>query len=270
MGVRLVVEVLDHAPPDLDRAERLVLIAIAEKARDSTRLSQCGREFLLRRSGLGPRGLRKVFERLAAHGWEVRVPIGIDRLGRPLYAVPGVQSTYRVPAFLRGKGELEDPDKGELEDRQAVPEDRQAVPEDRQAVPEDPPVPHPSSLKQQHARKRATRQPDHLRMIMDRVGASAEEAAAVAAAVDAEKHPDNLPGFLRRLAADGELGDWLARVRVERGRAAAAADEAEHRARIRGEPWCEHGHAGGHIPSPAGWVSCHIERRRLRAAGGRT
>lgn len=263
MGVRLIAEVRKHAPPGLDRAERLVLLLIAEDARDSTRVSRCGREALLRGTGLGPRGLRYVFERLAAHGLEVRVPIGTDRAGRPLYAVPGVQSTYRVPVFSAAKGELESLLKGELEVRQADPQTRQAEPHVRQADPEIPPSRQPSAVRQQRPQR-------HIALIMKSTGATAVEAEAVAAAVDAEKHPANLSGFLRRLAADGELGDWLVRVRAERGQAAAAADQAEHRARIRREPWCEHGVPGGHLVSPAGWVACQAERARLRAAAGRT
>lgn len=267
MGYRLVSEVLRHAPAYLDGSERTVLLAIAEDARDSTRISHCGRKPLLVASGLGPRGLRKVFERLARHGFEIRVPIGMDKLGRPLYAVPGQQSTYRVPVFSGLKGELEDPLKGELQDRQADRQDRQAVPEDREAVPGDPPFSQPSAVMQQHRAGRGARPPAHIAMIMKSTGASEDEALAVADLVSREKTPDHLGPFLRRLRDDGELPDWLERVRAATARSSMAA----WRASLKSQPACEHGVPGGHLPEPGnpGWVACPIERRRLQAAGGR-
>ncbi len=266
MGVRLVVEVLDHVPPELGRPERLVLIAIAEKARDATRLAQCGRQFLLRRTGLGPRGLRYVFERLAERGLEVRVPIGIDKLGRPLYAVPGVQSTYRVPLFAHAKGETNDPLKGELQVRQADVQTRQADMAVRQADADIPPVPQPSVPQQQAARARGARPPAHIQMIMDRTGATADEALAVADLVAVEKTPKDVARFVRHLAQEDELDVWLDRVRAERAR----LSHADFRRWLGTQPECDHGVPGGHIADPgSGWVACPIERRRLRAAGGR-
>src|SRR5213595_3760641 len=104
MGIRLFVEVLDHAPAELTAAERLVLVVLAENARDATREAYPGRDVLLRRTGLGVRGLKHVFERLAKRGLEVRVPVGTDASGRPLYAFAGQRTLFRIPEFAAAIG----------------------------------------------------------------------------------------------------------------------------------------------------------------------
>jgi hypothetical protein len=105
MGVRMMVEILDHAPPELSPAERLVLIAIAEDARDGgSRTCSPGVDMLCRRTGLSEEGLRKVFQRLAKHGLEIRVAIGKGKSGRLVFAKPGVRTTYRVPVFVAEEG----------------------------------------------------------------------------------------------------------------------------------------------------------------------
>jgi hypothetical protein len=106
VGVPLITEVLDYAPADLTPAERIVLVALAEKANDTTRLVWTSRKestqaMLLRRSGLSESGLRKVFGRLADKELEVRVPIGTDKHGRPVFAHEGRSTDFRVPV-LRG------------------------------------------------------------------------------------------------------------------------------------------------------------------------
>lgn len=140
MGIKLVVEVLDHCPPEASPAERLVLLALAEKARDETRVvlpsrldgpcTRCGlpeagcagrdgrgragtccqecrhretvRETLLRRTGLSPEGLTKVLRRLAARtpSLEVRVPLRHDARGRPVFAWEGVDGRFRLHELI--------------------------------------------------------------------------------------------------------------------------------------------------------------------------
>ncbi len=97
MGIRLVQEVLHHAPDGLDTAARLVLVVIAQDANDMTRVGYPGMDVLARRSGLSPDAVQKVLRRLASHGLEVRVPLGKDKNGRLFFAARGRQSTYRVP-----------------------------------------------------------------------------------------------------------------------------------------------------------------------------
>lgn len=104
MGVKLMVEVLDHAPDDATPAERLLLVALAEKADDQTRRviwarGENPRDVLQRRLGTSDSGLRKVMARLAARGCDPRVPLAIDRHGRPVYAHEGAAAEYVVPVL---------------------------------------------------------------------------------------------------------------------------------------------------------------------------
>ena len=99
-----MVEVLKHAPAELGPSERMVLMAIAEDARDATRESWAlTRAELGRRTGMKPDALKKAFQRLARAGLEVRVPLSFTEAGKPVYAYEGKQSTYRLPPLKRGE-----------------------------------------------------------------------------------------------------------------------------------------------------------------------
>ncbi|MDT0305087.1 helix-turn-helix domain-containing protein [Streptomonospora wellingtoniae] len=100
MGFKLYRHVFDHAPDGLDSAARLVLLAIADDANDETRESlYLGQELLCHRTGLTPATLKKALQRLATAGYELRQPIGTDAVGRPIYALKGHHTVYRVPVF---------------------------------------------------------------------------------------------------------------------------------------------------------------------------
>ncbi|WP_026454836.1 helix-turn-helix domain-containing protein [Saccharomonospora iraqiensis] len=102
MGIRLYVEVLDHAPAELTSNERLLLLVIAEKANDDTRRAVFPNpDRLLHRLGMSEDGLRKVCQKLAARGYEARIPVGTNKAGRPVYAYKGHAVDYRVPVFPR-------------------------------------------------------------------------------------------------------------------------------------------------------------------------
>lgn len=99
VGIRLIVEVLDHAPAELTPPERLLLVALAEEARDDTRRCWPGMETLTRRMGLSARRVRQVLAELAQRGYEVRVPSGVDKHGMPVFASKGHRTVYGVPPF---------------------------------------------------------------------------------------------------------------------------------------------------------------------------
>jgi hypothetical protein len=104
MGVRLMVEVLDRCPADASLAERLLLVALAEKASDETRRviwsrGESPREVLRRRLGVSDSGLTKAFARLAHRGLDPRVAITKDKRGRPVYAYEGTAVEYVIPAL---------------------------------------------------------------------------------------------------------------------------------------------------------------------------
>ena len=99
MGYRLYRHVLDHAPAELTSGERLVLLVIADDANDNTRIGWPGVDLIMHRSGLGETGVKRALGRLAERGLEARVPIAEDAKGRPIFAVRGRRTTYRVPVF---------------------------------------------------------------------------------------------------------------------------------------------------------------------------
>lgn len=107
MGIRLVVEVLDHAPADLTAVDRLVLIVLAEQANDQTRECWPGWELIARRmqwAGYrdgGKNAVSKALANLARRGVEVRVPIGATDDGKAVYAAHGRRTTYRIPPLRR-------------------------------------------------------------------------------------------------------------------------------------------------------------------------
>jgi hypothetical protein len=99
VAIELICEVLKHAPQDLSSAERLVLVVIAEAANGATRKCWPKRETIAHRAGLELSGLKKVFQKLAARGLEVRIPIGKDKKGGLVFAHEGHQTEYLLPRF---------------------------------------------------------------------------------------------------------------------------------------------------------------------------
>lgn len=99
MSYRQVAAVLDHAPASLTPAEALILVAIAEQLRGPGDTRQIGTDELARRSRLGKSALRDAIARLARRKIHIRIPVGTDRLGRPLYALPGIAPRWTIPDF---------------------------------------------------------------------------------------------------------------------------------------------------------------------------
>lgn len=100
MGYELYRHVLDHAPAELDPTARAVLAVIADDAHERTRISRIPMDLLMHRSGVTTRdALKKVLQRLARAGYEIRIPVGTDTLGRPIYAARGRATQYRIPVF---------------------------------------------------------------------------------------------------------------------------------------------------------------------------
>ncbi|WKU03731.1 hypothetical protein [Micromonospora sp. HUAS LYJ1] len=100
MAYQLVQEVLDHAPP-MTAAERLVLVAIAEEIRSTVaRKCELDTESLCRRTGgLDPSKVRAALRRLKDREIEVRIALGTDRAGNPVYAYRGQVPRYQLPVF---------------------------------------------------------------------------------------------------------------------------------------------------------------------------
>lgn len=111
--VRAYVEATTLAGAGLSPAEALVLYELADMAQDKdregfpARTALPDREVFAARCGLTVDGLRKVLQRLAVRGLEVRLPVSTDRNGEPVYAVPGRRTRFRLPHLSRLTREAE-------------------------------------------------------------------------------------------------------------------------------------------------------------------
>ncbi len=103
-----MVEVLDHSPPTLTPVDRLLLTVVAEDCNDATREGWCGWQLIARRMhwsdqvGGGKHAVTKAVAQLASHGVEIRVPMGKDKNGKPIYATRGHRTVYRIPPLGKG------------------------------------------------------------------------------------------------------------------------------------------------------------------------
>lgn len=98
MGFPLRREVRNALPPGLlTLAERLVILEIADDACDETRRTMKGPVDLAPRIDVTPEALRKHVQRIEAKGIPLRIAIGKDANGSPIYARSGQQTNYLIP-----------------------------------------------------------------------------------------------------------------------------------------------------------------------------
>lgn len=114
MGYELRRQLREALGPDITGLQRAVALEIADDANERTRRSWAALEDLARWTGAKDGSVvRNALKRLAAAGWEFRVPIGKGKDGRALYAVPGTRMTFLVPHFEGGARATPYGDKGE-------------------------------------------------------------------------------------------------------------------------------------------------------------
>ncbi|MFE7899220.1 hypothetical protein ACFU3E_17155 [Streptomyces sp. NPDC057424] len=100
MGYQLRRQLREVLGSNITGLQRAVALEIADDANEDTRRSWVALEDLARWTGAKDAVVvRNALKRLAAAGWEFRVPIGKGKDGRILYAVPGVRMTFIVPPF---------------------------------------------------------------------------------------------------------------------------------------------------------------------------
>ena len=102
MGYKLYREVRDFAPAGLTSGELVVAWVIADDANDTTRRSWISHAELCFRARLGPSAIRGALAKLAARGYEFRVPHGPGKDGRTVFATKGHATDYLVPDFTKG------------------------------------------------------------------------------------------------------------------------------------------------------------------------
>lgn len=89
-------ELLEHAPEGLPLAERMAGVVVAQWANDETRAGWPGMDRLIKRTGLKVRAIQNAIAGLVAAGVVVRVPVGTDRHGNPVYAHRGRRAEFRL------------------------------------------------------------------------------------------------------------------------------------------------------------------------------
>ena len=296
MGVKLITEVLDHAPDDITSAELVVLLVLAENGRDSTREAFPGMDVLTRRSRLSPDGVRKALQRLAKRGLEVRVAIGEDRLGRPVYSFPGRQTTYRLPAFERrdagtAKGGTDVPPNGGTLVPPKTKNGGTPVRNGGTPVPPNggtPVPPFPSSIPSIPSEQGGTAVPpspepargempprygealetlpEPLRTIRRSLldshpDSTLDEAKAVHRTIAERHHPKKIT-YYQRIAEASGFGAYLADIR----QADAEQRRRNFEAALRTAAPCEHGQPGGNtLHTTTGHLLCPLCRRGIAA-----
>lgn len=100
VGFELRREVRDQLlwPGALTPSERVLVLELADNAGEKTRVGYPGMEWILAKCDIPSK--QRAGEHLAsiaAKWFELRVELGKDKNGKPLYAMPGKKTTYRFP-----------------------------------------------------------------------------------------------------------------------------------------------------------------------------
>ena len=276
MGYELYRHVLNHAPAELDPTARAVLAVIADDANERTRISRIPIDLLMHRSGVGRDALKKVFQRLARAGYEIRIPVGTDTLGRPIYAMRGRATQYRIPVFPERDvphhprmGGTRSPLTNELEGTGSPLTDGMggtSSPNRGTSSPyrgtSSPPLssdlnPSSSSADRSqatdstsHGTKRRTSPPEEL--IVAECGATPEEAAALVDHIRNQGEARrSLSGYVRHLVANGDMAERLRSLRAARTAPTPRHPADERRCGHHGTPM-----PGGTCSSCAGDIKC--------------
>src|SRR5690606_31466473 len=244
VGYELYRHVLNHAPADLSKEERLLLLAIADDANERTRLSRPGVGLLEHWTGMDAQAIKRALRKLASRGWEIRVPLARRGDGSPVYAFRGRRSTYRVPVFpprtdppMGVAGDLQTARMGVASEHQSGANGGHSCTEwgslvNEMGVTSDPPSPHsphysssararettpdPSGPREEeeekkNKNKKTTETPrTPLQIILDATDATPTEADTLLGHLTRHHHISNLPAWLTTAATNGTLTQHLA------------------------------------------------------------
>jgi hypothetical protein len=215
MGVRLIREVLDHAPSDLTPAELVVLLVLAHDARDSTRECWPGIDTIAERARMHPTSLRRMFTRWGNRvpPMEVRVAIGKTADGRPLYAARGHRTVYRLPDLAPIGATTGSAFEGERRN-----------PDDKKGATTSPERRNPllRPLSHEPSENRHLSRGSNAVSLLAAMGASERETDLVIEKIKSKANVRNLNAYVAKLAETGDLVDLLADVRGQGARQATA------------------------------------------------
>lgn len=252
MAIALVDEVVMYLSTntELTAIERLVLLAVAQRANGDTReawqsLAPGRRWVLAEIVGVKESGLRNATLRLRTRGLEVRVPLGKDKNGNAVYAVRGRQTTYRLPVLtIEGATPVApyDPGKALRGGEKGATTERKGATYVAAGATSVAPFSSvlPSITSSINPRVREAK-----RIIIEATGAKPSEAEAIATQLltQGARSP---AAVVRSMIPTGALDDALAEIRST----AAKADLAELNRSRASMPPCEHGEAGGDVIHP--------------------
>jgi hypothetical protein len=284
VGVKLVVEVLDHAPDAMTTVDRLLLVIIAENANDGTREGWPGWELLARRMRWnsqkdgGKNAVSTALAGMAKRGVDVRVSIAHGKDGRPVYAATGRRTVYRIPLLQRVAAvatlPAKDPAPVTPEGWHSSPPLKGGTlrhpgwqsegvkggnPGGRRVAPTATPSPQEPSENPQPRLgfgRIETPLPEAAQIILDGLrhggypNVTATDARAVHTVVAAKYAGRVNLGYLRTMASNQSFGPFMEEIRATR----AEQVEAEIRELQRTQPGCEHGTAAGRTPHPTNGV----------------
>ncbi|MFI5799829.1 hypothetical protein [Streptomyces sp. NPDC051677] len=230
MGYELRRTLREALGPEISGLQRAVALEIADDANDATRLSYAPLEDLRRwTAAKDTTVVRNALKRLAAAGWEFRVPIdkkGKD--GRILYAVPGRRMTFRVPeveGVAPATPSKEEPPLPHQGGAPATPRDPEGVAPAHSGVAPAPsgvaPATPFSSSPQTSSSPRARAE----RLLRD-LGATEDETTKILAKIEASGSIRNLAAYLKRMEAQGDLTRLIAEERSASDRRQAAARQS--------------------------------------------
>lgn len=281
MSVDLIVEVLKHAPAELNPTERLTLVAIAESCRADSRTTfyrdGWDADELARRVGVSAESLTKVFRSLAAKGCEVRVPHMVKD-GRPIFAFKGKQTTFRLPRFApqrvdEGPGfDASDEAKARTSVRQCLDESpgnrAQSLDERPPLLLKDLPSKNTSSLSAREAsipeqaaaedreRDDSASQRSKTHQLLLEAGCPEENLDDVEEELR-RRFDVRSPAWFRTVHANSELAALVAEVLEALAGPASTPSRAAFIETLQGEPTCDHGVEGGSIAwAHDGWMHC--------------
>ncbi len=274
MGYQLRRAIRDALPAGLLSAgERLVLLELADIARDETREAYPGMGELSRAVDMTSQGVKKALQKLASKGLELRVSFGKDSAGRPLYAHSGRQTSYLIPQPSDvAKLVQQYPQKGETPVPPSTEKGGTAVSERgysgiRKGVQPYRPSPHEPSKNphlsnvREEVNAATTSPPERERKDspgneeLKKLGATDDEVDAIVAA-----YPNKGPGWWRKLGANGDLVAILADTRE-----IAAEIEAKRQAAVDAAK--QHGRVTASLPERSGYIPPGIKPAKPRVRG---
>lgn len=219
----LVVEVMDHAPRHLTQQERHLLSVLAELCRDDSRIVDESLEYVAWRYGSTASGVKQLLARMARSGVDVRVPIGVDKNDRPVYAVRGRVPRFRIPRFSAPEGcpcrhceAVDNPVDNSTQGGCVEPPNEikgaEQRPEGGSTEPPKPPEGGSTQPPSRYLSGDPVSLPRGARELATHIGASEDEMRSLIERAKTVGARAPVP-WLRTLHANGDLTDWLTDLR---------------------------------------------------------